>query len=72
MHMSASGTLIGRYVGERLGRFAEAAGGLALFLIGLRILVEHADRVSEERSADESCHPIGILSVCLKILSTHP
>jgi putative Mn2+ efflux pump MntP len=39
--LSAGGTLIGRYVGERLGRFAEAAAGLALFLIGLRILIEH-------------------------------
>lgn len=39
--LSAGGTLLGRFVGPRLGRFAEAAAGLALCLIGLKILVEH-------------------------------
>lgn len=38
---SAGGTLIGRLVGARLGQFAEIAAGIALFGIGLKILVEH-------------------------------
>lgn len=39
--LSSGGTLVGRFVGERFGRIAEAAAGLGLFLIGLRILIEH-------------------------------
>ena len=39
--LSAGGTLIGRLVGARLGQFAEIAAGIALFGIGLKILIEH-------------------------------
>jgi putative Mn2+ efflux pump MntP len=35
------GVLVGRFLGGRFGRFAEAAGGVGLFLIGTKILVEH-------------------------------
>lgn len=38
---SAGGTLLGRLVGARLGQFAEIAAGIALFGIGLKILIEH-------------------------------
>ena len=33
--------LLGRLVGARLGQFAEIAAGIALFGIGLKILIEH-------------------------------
>jgi putative Mn2+ efflux pump MntP len=33
--------LIGRFLCKWFGRFAEAIGGLALFLIGVSILIEH-------------------------------
>jgi len=39
--MTTMGVLLGRCLGRRFGRFAEAAGGVGLFLIGAKILVEH-------------------------------
>jgi putative Mn2+ efflux pump MntP len=39
--MSSGGILVGRLIGARLGRFAEAAAGVALIGLGLSILVEH-------------------------------
>jgi putative Mn2+ efflux pump MntP len=39
--MTTMGVLVGRFLGGRFGRFAEAAGGVGLFPIGTKILVEH-------------------------------
>jgi putative Mn2+ efflux pump MntP len=39
--MTTMGVLFGRFLGDQFGRFAEAAGGVGLFLIGAKILVEH-------------------------------
>lgn len=39
--MAAGGMLVGRMIGNRLGRLAEAIAGMALFGLGLKILVEH-------------------------------
>ncbi|OQM74094.1 manganese efflux pump MntP family protein [Manganibacter manganicus] len=39
--MSAGGMLVGRLIGERFGRIAEAVAGIALFGLGLSILIEH-------------------------------
>lgn len=39
--MASGGMLIGRMIGERLGRLAEAMAGVALFGLGLKILIEH-------------------------------
>jgi putative Mn2+ efflux pump MntP len=39
--LTTSGPLIGRYVGQQFGRFAEVAAGVALVLIGTAILIEH-------------------------------
>jgi len=39
--MSSGGMLIGRLIGERLGRVAEALAGIALVLLGASILFEH-------------------------------
>jgi putative Mn2+ efflux pump MntP len=39
--MATAGMLIGRYLGVRLGRVAEALGGIGLILLGAKILVEH-------------------------------
>lgn len=39
--LSSGGTLVGRFVGERFGRIAEAVAGVGLFLIGSQILIEH-------------------------------
>jgi putative Mn2+ efflux pump MntP len=39
--MTTVGVLFGRFLGGTFGRLAEAAGGVALFLIGTKILVEH-------------------------------
>ena len=39
--MTTMGVLFGRFLGGRFGRFAEAAGGIGLFLIGTKILAEH-------------------------------
>jgi manganese efflux pump family protein len=38
---AAGGLMIGRFVGQRLGRRAEVVGGLALFGSGLSILIDH-------------------------------
>ncbi|MEW6453595.1 MAG: manganese efflux pump, partial [Pseudomonadota bacterium] len=39
--LSTAGMLTGRFVGVRFGRFAEAAGGIALIGIGGSILYSH-------------------------------
>jgi putative Mn2+ efflux pump MntP len=39
--MVTIGMLMGRYLGERFGHFAEAAGGVVLILIGATILAGH-------------------------------
>jgi hypothetical protein len=39
--MSTGGMLAGRLIGMRFGRWAEIVGGLALFGLGLSILVDH-------------------------------
>jgi manganese efflux pump family protein len=39
--MTTIGIIIGRVIGEKLGRIAEALGGIGLILIGTRILIEH-------------------------------
>lgn len=39
--MVTIGVLFGRYLGEKFGRYAEAAGGVILIAIGLKILLEH-------------------------------
>jgi manganese efflux pump family protein len=39
--MTTIGILMVHALGSRFGRFAEAAGGVALILIGAEILVEH-------------------------------
>ena len=39
--MSSGGMLIGRLIGEHFGRIAEAVAGIALFGLGLSILIEH-------------------------------
>lgn len=38
---SMTGILIGKRTGTRLGKRAELVGGIVLFLIGLKILLEH-------------------------------
>ncbi|HWM61880.1 MAG TPA: manganese efflux pump MntP family protein [Rhizomicrobium sp.] len=40
--MVTIGVMTGRYLGEKLGRYAEAAGGVILLVIGIKILLEHA------------------------------
>src|SRR6185437_302252 len=35
------GMLTGRFLGEKFGHYAEAAGGIVLILIGIAILAEH-------------------------------
>ncbi len=39
--MSSGGLLVGRLIGERFGRVAEATAGVALCGLGLHILVQH-------------------------------
>ncbi|RZS88059.1 putative Mn2+ efflux pump MntP [Phyllobacterium myrsinacearum] len=39
--MSSGGMLVGRLIGERFGRVAEATAGAALIILGASILVEH-------------------------------
>jgi len=39
--MSTGGILAGRLIGQRLGRWAEIIGGVALFGLGLSILLDH-------------------------------
>ncbi|MFC0220604.1 putative Mn2+ efflux pump MntP [Pseudochelatococcus lubricantis] len=41
MVMSSIGMLAGRFLGQRFGRIAEAAGGCALFGLGAMILFDH-------------------------------
>ena len=41
MMMSSAGILVGRLLGRRFGRIAETIGGVALFGLGLMILIEH-------------------------------
>lgn len=35
------GTLIGKFAGKKLGKYAEVAGGIILIAIGAKILIEH-------------------------------
>jgi putative Mn2+ efflux pump MntP len=39
--MTTIGVMAGRMLGEKFGRYAEAAGGLILIVIGCTILFEH-------------------------------
>ncbi|GGF67109.1 putative manganese efflux pump MntP [Azorhizobium oxalatiphilum] len=39
--MSSGGMLVGRLIGTRFGRWAEGVAGVALFGLGLAILIEH-------------------------------
>jgi putative Mn2+ efflux pump MntP len=39
--MTTIGVMAGRYLGDRFGKYAEAAGGIVLIAIGIKILVEH-------------------------------
>ena len=39
--MVTIGIMTGRYLGEKFGRYAEAAGGVVLIVIGINILIEH-------------------------------
>lgn len=39
--MSSGGMLVGRLIGERFGKMAEVAAGIALFALGTKILIEH-------------------------------
>jgi putative Mn2+ efflux pump MntP len=39
--MVTIGVMTGRYLGEKFGRIAEAAGGLVLIVIGVKILLVH-------------------------------
>lgn len=39
--MSSGGMLVGRLIGERFGRIAEAFAGVALVALGISILIEH-------------------------------
>jgi putative Mn2+ efflux pump MntP len=39
--MTTVGVMAGRYLGEKFGRYAEAAGGAVLIVIGTKILLEH-------------------------------
>ena len=39
--MATAGILMGRLIGEKFGRIAEAIGGLGLIVIGAKILLEH-------------------------------
>ena len=39
--MTTIGVMGGRYLGEKFGRYAEAAGGVILIAIGAKILLEH-------------------------------
>jgi putative Mn2+ efflux pump MntP len=43
--MSSGGMLVGRLIGERLGRWAAAIAGIALVGLGTAILVDHLGRV---------------------------
>ena len=39
--MATVGIVIGRLIGEKFDRIAEAIGGIGLIVIGAKILVEH-------------------------------
>src|SRR5262249_17539864 len=39
--MATIGVMVGRIIGEKFGRIAEAIGGVGLILIGTKILIEH-------------------------------
>src|SRR4029077_7798434 len=39
--MATAGILIGRLLGEKFGRIAEAIGGVGLIVLGSKILIEH-------------------------------
>ena len=39
--MATLGILIGRFIGEKFSRIAEAIGGIGLIAIGTEILIEH-------------------------------
>ena len=39
--MATVGILVGRLIGEKFGRATEAIGGIALIVIGAKILIEH-------------------------------
>jgi putative Mn2+ efflux pump MntP len=39
--MTTIGIMVGRFLGGKLGRIAEALGGVGLILIGTKILIEH-------------------------------
>jgi putative Mn2+ efflux pump MntP len=39
--MATVGIVIGRLIGEKFGRIAEAIGGIGLIVIGAKILIEH-------------------------------
>ncbi len=39
--MTTIGVMTGRFLGDKFGRYAEAAGGMVLIAIGLKILSEH-------------------------------
>jgi putative Mn2+ efflux pump MntP len=39
--MATVGILIGRFIGEKFGRIAEAIGGIGLIAMGTKILIEH-------------------------------
>jgi putative Mn2+ efflux pump MntP len=39
--MTTIGVMAGRMLGEKFGRYAEAAGGVILIAIGSRILAQH-------------------------------
>lgn len=39
--MTTIGVMTGRFLGDRFGRYAEAAGGIVLIAMGIRILMEH-------------------------------
>ena len=40
--MATLGILIGRFIGDKFGRIAEAVGGIGLIVIGAKILIEHS------------------------------
>jgi putative Mn2+ efflux pump MntP len=39
--MTTIGVMAGRFLGEKFGRYAEAAGGVVLIVIGAKILLDH-------------------------------
>ena len=39
--MTTIGVMAGRFLGDKFGRYAEAAGGVVLIAMGIKILMEH-------------------------------